>query len=279
MEKVKILVACHKPYDGYRDEVYTPIHVGRANSKYKDEMADMIGDNTGDNISDKNPKYCELTAQYWAWKNLSNVEYIGFCHYRRFFTADITENNIEHLFRNNDVIAIKYHYDIPMYWELVKYISLDNLTVLLMVIKKLYPNYEQTMIDYLYGNILYPKNMFICKKSVFDKYSKWLFDILCECEKYIGDMHYTRLNRTLAYMGEYLLTVYILHNNLKVRTVDFNKCPCRRDRLHQIRRALGNVLRDIKCKIYNMNKRKPKSLDRFYVKAVLVGFKQDGISI
>lgn len=65
---VKILVACHKPCEVYHDDVYTPIHVGRSISKYKNEMKDFIGDDTGDNISTKNSSYCELTAQYWAWK-------------------------------------------------------------------------------------------------------------------------------------------------------------------------------------------------------------------
>lgn len=51
MNKVKILVACHKPAEVYRDNVYTPIHVGRAVSKCTDKMQDMIGDDTGDNIS------------------------------------------------------------------------------------------------------------------------------------------------------------------------------------------------------------------------------------
>ncbi len=44
----------------------------------------MVGDNTGDNISLKNKSYCELTTQYWAWKNV-DADYYGFCHYRRFF--------------------------------------------------------------------------------------------------------------------------------------------------------------------------------------------------
>ena len=63
MSRVKILVACHKPDTVYHDEVYTPIHVGRAISRYKDEMSDMIGDDTGVHISEKNPFYSELTAQ------------------------------------------------------------------------------------------------------------------------------------------------------------------------------------------------------------------------
>lgn len=38
MDKIKILVASHKPDKVYCDDVYTPIHVGRAISKYKEEM-------------------------------------------------------------------------------------------------------------------------------------------------------------------------------------------------------------------------------------------------
>src|SRR5699024_4773412 len=40
--------------------------------------------NTGDNISLDNPRFCELTAVYWAWKNL-DAGYIGLVHYRRYF--------------------------------------------------------------------------------------------------------------------------------------------------------------------------------------------------
>ena len=34
-------------------------------------------DNIGNNISEKNSTYCELTAQYWAWKNDTDSDYIG----------------------------------------------------------------------------------------------------------------------------------------------------------------------------------------------------------
>ena len=53
---------------------------------YKWMLENMIGDDTGDNISDKNREYCELTGIYQAWKNydkLGNPDYIGFIHYRR----------------------------------------------------------------------------------------------------------------------------------------------------------------------------------------------------
>ena len=71
--KVKIYVASHKPDTVYSDDVYTPIHVGRKTSPYKEEMSQMIGDDTGENISGKNCYYSELTAEYWMWKNSTTL--------------------------------------------------------------------------------------------------------------------------------------------------------------------------------------------------------------
>ena len=278
MEKVKILVACHKPGKVYQDEVYTPIHVGRAISNYKDEMADMIGDDTGDNISDKNPMYCELTAQYWAWKNLPDVDYIGFCHYRRYFYMDCNQQTVENLLRHHDVITLKYYYDHPMWREMVHFISVEDLTILMMVIKQKYPEYEKTMLDYLYGNVFYPKNMLICKKEFFDQYAEWLFDVLMTCEKYIKPSPYTRGRRTLAYMGEYLLTIYLLHHQCRVKTVGWGGFVG----LHHKdswRTKLIHRYWSVNQKILNRLQRRPKSFEAFYLPEVLVGFQQDGLII
>lgn len=99
MDKIKILVAQHKEAKVYANDVYIPIQVGKALSQID---LGIQGDNTGDNISDLNPFYCELTAQYWAWKNLSDVEYIGLCHYRRYFHKEFTAFNIDEEMKNYD---------------------------------------------------------------------------------------------------------------------------------------------------------------------------------
>lgn len=79
---IKILVCCHKRSFVPTDEIYQPIHVGKANTL--DDYG-FIGDNQGDNISQFNRLYCELTGLYWGWKHL-NEDYIGLCHYRRYFS-------------------------------------------------------------------------------------------------------------------------------------------------------------------------------------------------
>lgn len=78
--EIKVIVAAHKKYQMPKDELYLPLQVGSA-------LHDSIGyarDNDGDNISDKNPNFCELTGLYWAWKNL-DADAVGLVHYRRHF--------------------------------------------------------------------------------------------------------------------------------------------------------------------------------------------------
>jgi hypothetical protein len=45
----------------------------------------VLGDNTGDNISEKRLSYNEFTVQYWAWKNV-DADYYGLQHYRRYLS-------------------------------------------------------------------------------------------------------------------------------------------------------------------------------------------------
>lgn len=278
MDKVKILVACHKPWDICKDDIYTPIHVGRSVSKFKDEMSDMLGDDTGDNISDKNPQYSELTAQYWAWKNLPDVEYIGFCHYRRYFNLQITQDNIDSLFRDTDVICTELIFKHMLFYEILQSVSIEDLTILIMVLKKKYPEYENVVIDYLCGCTLYAKNMLICKKEVFDGYAEWLFDILFECEKYIKPSPYSRGKRSFAYFGEYLLPVYLLFHHYRLKKVDYVDYVGQKKNVTIVKRIMDDIKRfhGVVEKFYC---RRPKSWDFFIHDDVLVGFKNDKIEV
>lgn len=82
MSDIKIFVAYHKDTEMLQaTDILIPIQVGRA---VNDIRLDIQGDDEGDNISYKNARYRELTAQYWAWKN-AEADYYGFMQYRRHF--------------------------------------------------------------------------------------------------------------------------------------------------------------------------------------------------
>ena len=83
MQKIKILVAMHKAYSLPGEDIYAPIQVGGVRIP---GMENALRDDTGENISAKNKYYCEMTALYWAWKNL-DADCIGLVHYRRYFAG------------------------------------------------------------------------------------------------------------------------------------------------------------------------------------------------
>ncbi len=78
---IKIGIAYHKPSVILDCQHFLPIYAGKALST--SELG-IQGDDEGDNISEKNPWYCELTALYWLWKN-TTADYKGLMHYRRIF--------------------------------------------------------------------------------------------------------------------------------------------------------------------------------------------------
>ena len=65
---------------------YTPVGLGKDNFDQG-----WLRDNSGDNISEKNPFYGEYTFHYWLWKNyLKEIKtpWVGFCQYRKFFARE-----------------------------------------------------------------------------------------------------------------------------------------------------------------------------------------------
>ena len=69
------------------------IPVGLYSDNFSDEW---MRDNTGENISKKNPYYGEYTFYYWFWKNLLKHkkvnEWVGFCSYREYWGNNFNKN-------------------------------------------------------------------------------------------------------------------------------------------------------------------------------------------
>jgi hypothetical protein len=78
-----VLTTFHKPYHHNPASTWVrPVTVGRFRMP---DTPGVFSDASGaDHISHLNPQFCELTALYWAWKNLRGVRHIGLYHYRRY---------------------------------------------------------------------------------------------------------------------------------------------------------------------------------------------------
>ena len=219
--RIKIIVCCHKAdYNIRKDEVYMPLHVGKALSH---EDLGFQGDNIGDNISYKNKNYCELTGLYWAWKNL-DCEYIGLAHYRRYLK--VASSQIETYLSKYDIILPKLTVlNMSAADQLMHLTTRDDFYIMLMSILKLYPTYKQTIIDYFFNRNRYSNfNMFICRKKLCNEYCSWLFSIFNDMEKYVRLSAYSRLARLYGFLSEPLLLIFCKYNNLKIKYVDVGYC-------------------------------------------------------
>lgn len=227
---IKILVAAHKKYWMPEDDVYMPLHVGAEGKPF----LGYVPDNTGDNISAKNPSYCELTGLYWAWKNL-RCDYIGLCHYRRYFGRSIHTKDIEKkkdaIFHRKDYEKLLARYDVILPKKRNYYIETvrsqyehahykKDLDETERIIGELAPDYSEAFRKVMARRRLHILNMFVMKKDRFDAYCAWLFPILFTLEKRIDTTHYDAYeSRIYGFLAERLFNVWLEKEHMKEKEV------------------------------------------------------------
>jgi hypothetical protein len=218
---IKLIIATHKEYNMPESDIYFPIHVGKEGNVLDLNFAT---DNTGDNISAMNDKYCELTGLYWAWKNL-NADYIGLVHYRRHFVGRhlgaspfdkvLNRVEVESLLQQQAIILPKKR---NYYIQTIEchYSSTHkdvHLAELRRIFNENYPEYVQALENVLKRTFAHMFNMFIMKRDKLDAYADWLFRILSELDKQIDSSAYSAFEkRYLGRVSEILLDVWIEKN-------------------------------------------------------------------
>ncbi len=245
--KTKILISYHDEHSLIKSDILQPIQTGCANASKL--FNGMLRDDDGENISEHNPKYNELSAQYWAWKNydkLDNPDYIGFMHYRRHFMFDGWQGNpdlcwlpksnmyfvpyispeymkhlsseyIEKQLQDTDIIVLK-PYDVKnlnsknirtQYASLAKQ-EAKTFDIFIKTAKELYPNYLSSIEKIEKGSVQYLCNMFIMKKELFFEYSDFCFSILKAVDEKIDSTNMCGAAlRFLGFLGEFCLSIYI----------------------------------------------------------------------
>lgn len=214
----RIYCVTHKQFTPPDMEGYYPLQVGSA-------LCGNLGyltDDTGDNISEKNKSYCELTGIYWIWKNIS-CDIVGICHYRRYFVKDedfLTKEYIEDTLKRYDIIvshsggtdksSLREHYAANHFEA--------DMDICREVVGYMYPEYLAAFDLCLNCNLFTLGNMMITRKDIFDKYCEWLFPLLEEVERRTDISEYDDFQKRLyGYLAERLLRVWILANEYKIR--------------------------------------------------------------
>jgi hypothetical protein len=214
---------------------------------------EIQGDDTGENISEKNKYYSELTGIYWVWKN-TQQDIAGSCHYRRYFTAQpepflyrlkrllyfpaglfkkrvgliytkntklflsriINQTEIEILLRKYDAIlpqARKLKYTVENHFK--RYHDFNDLALIESIIEEKYPDFLDAFHEVIKGKKLYANNMFILKNQHFQEFMTWWFDMLFEFEKRTDLAKYTGYQqRIFGFLGERLLNVWFKNKKL-----------------------------------------------------------------
>lgn len=218
-EKTFHIYVVHSQYDkelveDIPDKTYEiSIQVG---ADLADKVLCSVQDDEGDNISEKNREYCELTGLYWVWKN-DKSDYIGLSHYRRKFS--LTDREIQSIITEDVDIVVTVpvmNLDTVRGQYIKDHCELDW-QVMTKAINELSPEYADALETVGNGEFYFAYNMFIAKKVVLNNYCEWLFKILKYCEEKIGHKEDAYQNRYIGFLAERLLTVYIeKHKELNV---------------------------------------------------------------
>jgi len=237
MENCRIYVITHKKITPFLEDGYKTLLVG-ANKNNAFEN-DYLLDNTGENISDLNDSYCELTGLYWIWKN-AKEDIVGLVHYRRVFAVIkphikligrhivfnnnnsyrlLTKGEIQSKLKTTDIIVKRSEYRL----RTVKQIFVNQVGDKLFgqistVIYQNEPEYKKAFIKMCNSHHHINCNMFIGKKGLIDSYCEWLFPILKSIDKMnIEETGNRYCNREIGYISELLFGVWIKKNNIRYK--------------------------------------------------------------
>lgn len=237
-KNIKIFVSHRIDIDSFKIEL--PIYVNVLCGAYRPHQeTGLLNDNTGDNISQKQPFYSELTVQYWAWKN-QQADYYGLCHYRRyisfsnkryktspsnFIRVPFLDKDSVKKYKLNDIKTIenllndydcllgepsdvcnwipsngkKIPNDVFELWIAFENVYEKDVIILERIIDKLYPEYSLIYKEYFAGTKHRGFNCFIMKKEIFFEMCNFQFTILQEFEKIIDASKYTDENKRRVY--------------------------------------------------------------------------------
>jgi hypothetical protein len=231
-------------------EYLVPIQVGKVLSPLN---LLLLGDDTGNNISDQYPQFGELTALYWIWQNAEHkpTDVWGLCHYQRYFSQPKPRifgapKMLEHAVASAPTFAGVLCLSLPQDMKQLlktagavvgqhtqlptpKMSTIDTQATIEVgaeiwgrfkaTLNILHPEMEPTTQQFCAGNQLMTHQMMVTTHEFWCAYLGWLFPVLFTVQQNLGSLQPPKPMAVLAFLGERLMNIYLKHHNVKLATM------------------------------------------------------------
>ena len=181
-----------------------------------------IYDDAGENISERNRQFSELTGLYWLWKHADD-DVIGLEHYRRRF---LLPNGWQRLFAQGkaDVILPVPLYVAPSLKENYLFRHDHRPWEAMMRRMKEIPDLYDAAEEFFSTTGCYsPCNMMIVRKSVLDDLCSWMFPIILGAADEVGVLEDTYQNRYGGFLSERMITFFFWYYRDKYKVLYADK--------------------------------------------------------
>ena len=217
--------------------------LGGAALKHPESWAqNLLRDDHGDHVSDRNPHLSELSVLYATWKNHPEWSHYGIAHYRRFFVARPTWTQrwlVQPEFRpwtelkrwtpafalkpedlkgHTLIVSTTRTYRETLRAHYLRWHDARDLEVLEQAMERHHPGLSDDWNRYLdTSHDLTPFNMLYGAREDVDRYCAWLFPMLLEVDLDLGMRADGYAARHASFLAERLFSFYLDYERISVR--------------------------------------------------------------
>jgi len=197
--------------------------------------SEILRDDCGETIAHRNPDFSEMTAIYWVWKNVADLDGVGFCHYRRYldFRKSAWQSTRETQLRSLRAVRSyeSYFIDRSVIAQLLdegaiivarptqigvanaeQYMSAhvpEHYLAMVNYILTRHPHLARQVVAQVRAKGLYGNNMFVMRWADFDRLCRFWFDGLFALDRQVGNKPDGYQRRLLAFLSERLFDIHV----------------------------------------------------------------------
>lgn len=140
--------------------------------------------------------YSEIMQMLYINDTYPLKKYVGFCHYRRYFSFMDDIPYMDDIFKEHDAIAAHpLTFSITVREQYRKCHNVEDLDIVGDIINDHFPQYSTAYTSFINGKIMFPCNMFIMRVADFKEYCEFISSVLKKYIEKVGTDIYGRIEQ------------------------------------------------------------------------------------